>query len=51
LRKTGGRADHKPSAGARFFAGNSGHSREVALPDFVLNDDAVRSNISPKMIR
>ena len=33
------------------FASNSGHGREVALPDFVLNDDAVRSDISPKMIR
>ena len=33
------------------FASNSGHGREVALPDLVLNDDAVRSDISPKMIR
>src|SRR5271167_845520 len=33
------------------FASNSGHGREVALPDFVLNDDAVRSDISPTLIR
>ena len=36
---------------AQVFAGNSSHGREVALPDLVLNDDAVRSDIPPEMIR
>ena len=36
---------------AQVFAGNSGHGREVALPDLVLDDDAVRSDIPPEMIR
>jgi hypothetical protein len=31
---------------AQVFAGNSGHGREVALPDLVLDDDAVRSDSS-----
>ena len=36
---------------AQVFASNSSYGREVALPDLVLNDDAVRSDIPPKMIR
>jgi hypothetical protein len=36
---------------AQVFAGNSGHGREVALPDLVLNNDAVRSDIPPEMFR
>ena len=36
---------------AQVFAGNSGYGREVALPDLVLDDDAVRPDIPPEMIR
>jgi hypothetical protein len=36
---------------AQVFASNSSYGREVALPDLVLNDDAVRSDAPPKMNR
>ena len=33
------------------FASNSSHGSEVALGDLMLNDDAVRSDLPPEMIR
>jgi hypothetical protein len=36
---------------AQVFAGYSSHGRQVALPNLVPNDDAVRSDLPPEMIR